>query len=103
MCLLCLRITFKGKRLSLKAPSALSNAMKEEKSLGAIFIRKKTKQKQKQNKKTKQKQKQKQDTNIRYIKNLSILELTQAQINLLLRGLNFIPTSVTNESHIRTQ
>ena len=45
----------------------------------------------------------KQETNKRYIKNLSNLELTQAQINLLSRGLKFIPTRVTKESHIRTQ
>ena len=45
----------------------------------------------------------KQETNKRYIKNLSNLELTQAKINLLSRGLKFIPTRVTNESHIRTQ
>ena len=45
----------------------------------------------------------KQDTNKRYIKNLSNLELTQAQINLLSRGLKFIPTPVTNETHIRTE
>ena len=63
----------------------LSNAMKREKSLGAIFIRKK------------------QDTNHRYIKNLSNFELTQAQMNLLSRGLKLIPTPVTNETHIRTQ
>ena len=56
--------------------------MKGEKSLGAIFIRKK------------------QDTNKRYIQNLSNLE---AQINLLSRGLKFIPNPVTNESHVRTQ
>ena len=43
------------------------------------------------------------DTNKRYIKNLSNLELTQAQRNLLSRWLKFIPTPVTNESHIRTQ
>ena len=43
------------------------------------------------------------DTNKRYIKNLSNLELTQAQMNLLSRWLKFIPTPVTNESHIRTQ
>ena len=59
--------------------------MKGEKSLGAIFIRKK------------------QDTNKRYIQNLSNLERTQAQMNLPSRGLKFIPTPVTNESHIRTQ
>lgn len=70
----------------IKAPSALSIAMKGEKSLCEIFIRKK-----------------KQDTNKRYIKNLSNLELTQAQMNLLSRGLKFIPTLVTNETHIRTQ
>ena len=45
----------------------------------------------------------KQETNKRYVKNLSNLELTQAQINLLSRGLKFIRTPVTNESHIRTQ
>ena len=45
----------------------------------------------------------KQDTNKRYIKNLSNLELTQAQINPLSRGLKFIPTPLTNESHIGTQ
>ena len=44
----------------------------------------------------------KQDTNKRYIKNLSNLELTQAQITLVSRGVKFIPTPVTNESHIRT-
>ena len=37
----------------------------------------------------------------RYIKNLSDFELTRDQINLLSRGLKFIP--VTNESHIRQQ
>ena len=37
----------------------------------------------------------------RYIKNLSDSELTRDQINLLSRGLKFIP--VTNESHIRQQ
>ena len=35
------RDNLKGKRLFLKAQSALSNAMKGEKNLGAIFIRKK--------------------------------------------------------------
>ena len=34
----------------------------------------------------------KQETNKRYIKNLSNLELTQAQMNLLSRALKFIPT-----------
>ena len=34
--ILCLRLTLKGNRLSLNAPSALSNAMKGKKSLGAI-------------------------------------------------------------------
>ena len=38
-----------------------------------------------------------------YIKNLSDSELTRDQINLLSRGLKFIPTPVTNESHIRQQ
>ena len=40
----------------------------------------------------------------RYIKNLSDSELTRDQINLLARGLKFIPTpAVTSESHIRLQ
>jgi hypothetical protein len=38
-----------------------------------------------------------------YIKNLSDSELTRDQINLLSRGLKFIPTPVTNASHIRLQ
>ena len=38
-----------------------------------------------------------------YIKNLSDSELTRDQINLLSRGLKFIPTPVTNVSHIRQQ
>lgn len=59
--------------------------MKGEKSLVAIFIRKNRIQIK------------------RYIKNLSNLELTQAQINLISRGLQFIPTPLTNERHIRTQ
>ena len=73
---------FEKEKPLIKVPSALSNAMKGEKRLGAIFIRKL------------------QDTNKRYIKNLSNLELTQAQMNLLSRGLKFIPTPVTNETHI---
>ena len=85
MWILCLRITLIREKPLIKAPSALSNAMKGEKSLGAIFIRKK------------------QDTNKRYIKNLSNLERTQAQMKLLVRGPKFIPTPVTNETHIRTQ
>ena len=76
---------FEREKPLIKVPSALLNAMKREKSLGAIFIR------------------EKQDTNKRYIKNLSNLDLTQAQMNLLSRGLKFIPTPVTNETHIRTQ
>lgn len=59
--------------------------MKGEKSLGAIFIRKNRIQIK------------------RYIKNLSNRELTQAQINLISRGLQFIPTPLTNERHVRTQ
>ena len=59
--------------------------MKGEKSLGVIFIRKNRIQIK------------------RYIKNLSNLELTQAQMNLISRGLQFIPTPLTNERHIRTQ
>ena len=39
----------------------------------------------------------------RYIRNLSDNELTGDQINLLSRGLKFIPTPVTNESHITSQ
>ena len=76
---------FEREKPLIKAPCALSNAMKGEKSLGAIFIRKKKKQ----------------DTNNRYIKNLSNLE--PPQMNLVSRGLKFIPTPVTNETHIRTQ
>ena len=36
-----------------------------------------------------------------HIKNLSDHDLTRHEINLLSRGLNYIPTPVTNESHIR--
>ena len=36
-----------------------------------------------------------------HIKNLSDYDLTRDEINLLSRGLNYIPTPVTNESHIR--
>jgi len=43
------------------------------------------------------------ESNIRYIRNLSDNELTGDQINLLSRRLKFIPTPVTNESHIRSQ
>ena len=35
------------------------------------------------------------------IKNLSDYDHTRDEINLLSRGLNYIPTPVTNESHIR--
>ena len=78
---------FEREKPLIKAPSALYQTQYEkgEKSLGAIFIRKKR------------------DTNKRCIKNLSNLELTQAQMNLLSRGLKFIPTPVTNETHIITQ
>lgn len=38
-----------------------------------------------------------------HIKNLSDKELTIEQINLLSRGLNFIPTPVTKENQIRRQ
>ena len=36
-----------------------------------------------------------------HIKNLSDYDLTRDEINLLSKGLNYIPTPVTNESHIR--
>ena len=36
-----------------------------------------------------------------HIKNLSDYNLTRDEINLLSRGLNYIPTPVTNDSHIR--
>ena len=36
-----------------------------------------------------------------HIKNLSDYDLTREEINLLSRGLNYIPTPVTNDSHIR--
>ena len=67
---------FEREKPRIKAPSALSNAMKGEKSLGAILIRKKKNRIQIS------------DTN------LSNLKLTQAQMNLLSRGLKFIPTPV---------
>ena len=38
-----------------------------------------------------------------HIKNLSDYDLTRDEINLLSRGLNYIPTPVTNESHIRKE
>ena len=75
---------FETEKPLIKAPPALSNTMKGEKSLGVIFITKK------------------QHTNKRYIKNLLNLEPAQAQMNLLSRGLKFIPIPVTNETHIRT-
>ena len=36
-----------------------------------------------------------------HTKNLSGYDLTRDEINLLSRGLNYIPTPLTNESHIR--
>ena len=86
MCLLCLRITLKGKRRTKSAICTIKRHERRKKRRRDIYQKKK-----------------KQEKNKRYIKNLSNLELTQAQINLLLRGLKFIPTSVTNEGHIRTQ
>ena len=38
-----------------------------------------------------------------HIKNLSDHEMTRDQINLLSRGLNYIPTQVVNESHVRKE
>ena len=42
-------------------------------------------------------------SNSKYIKNLSNLELTNDQINLLPRGLKFVPTPITNETQLRKQ
>ena len=39
----------------------------------------------------------------KYVKNLSNLELTNDQINLLSRGLKFVPTPITNETALRKQ
>ena len=83
--IICLRITFKGERLTKSAICTIKRHERRKKLRRDIY------------------QKKKQDTNKRYIKNLSNLELTQAQMSLLSRGLKFIPTPVTNESHIRTQ
>ena len=43
------------------------------------------------------------ESNRKYIKNLSNLELTNDQINLLSRGLKFVPTPITNEAALRKQ
>ena len=43
------------------------------------------------------------ECNRRYVKNLSNLELTNDQINLLSRGLKFVPTPITNETALRKQ
>ena len=43
------------------------------------------------------------ESNRKYIKNLSNLELTNDQINLLSRGLKFVPTPITNETALRKQ
>ena len=43
------------------------------------------------------------ESNRKYIKNLSNLELTNDQINLLSRGLKFVPTPTTNETALRKQ
>ena len=84
MRLLCLRITLKGKRHTKSAIYTIKRHERRKKLRRDIYQKK-------------------QETNKRYIKNLSNLELAQAQINLLSRGLKFIPTHVTNESHIRAQ
>ena len=39
----------------------------------------------------------------KYIKNLSNLELTNDEINLVSRGLKFVPTPTTNETALRKQ
>ena len=43
------------------------------------------------------------ESNKRHIKNLSTTELTTDQINLISKGLKFIPTPVTRENHIKHQ
>ena len=42
-------------------------------------------------------------SNRKYIKNLSNLELTNDEINLVSRGLKFVPTPTTNETALRKQ
>ena len=43
------------------------------------------------------------EANKKHIKNLSNKQLTESQINLLAKGLKFIPTPVTNDNRIRQQ
>ena len=43
------------------------------------------------------------ESNRKYIKNLSNLELTNDEINLVSRGLKFVPTPTTNETALRKQ
>ena len=43
------------------------------------------------------------DANKKHIKNLSDKKLTNDQINLLVKGLKYIPTPVTNEMQIKRQ
>ena len=43
------------------------------------------------------------ESNRKYIKDLSNLELTNDQINLLSRGLKFVPMPITNETALRKQ
>ena len=43
------------------------------------------------------------DANKKHIKNLSNIELSNDQINLLAKGLKFIPTPVTNQTQIKRQ
>ena len=43
------------------------------------------------------------EANEKHIKNLSNQELTKDQINLLAKGLKFVPCPITKETHIRKQ
>ena len=75
---------------------------------GAIGKRSKTRianKKRKERKKIKQQKRSniKIEANKKHIKNLSDKELTNDQINLLAKGLKFIPTPVTKEIQVRQQ
>ena len=61
--------------------------------------------KRKERKQTKNKQQlhERSEANKKHIKNLSNKELTNDEINLLAKGLKFIPTPVTKEIHIKRQ
>ena len=69
-------------------------------------IRKTIKKQKAQSTQTKEKQKQinaQLEANEKHIKNLSNQELTNDQINLLAKGLKFVPCPITKETQIRKQ